>query len=281
MHNLNLTDETFDVNQSNNYFLLMQSSLNGFSYSICDSVRNKCILIKHFDSKCYDWFEYKNFLQSVIESDQNLRLSFKGISHIIIQKDFTIIPESFLPQDEQELQKFFPGLNHSAVNLANSASKASKSAIICPYPQDLHQLLLNNFNRARLSHVAMPFINNLINESSRTLRHVFHVLIQNDFITIGVAHSASLDFVNSFKTETFEDILYFVVSILEKFNISPLLAEIYIQNDTAYTDLNLRLQTYIGKVRNLKASQNIVYSYIFTEDILERFANMLNLYQCE
>lgn len=281
MHNFNLTDETFDISQSSNYFLLMQSSLNGFTYSVCDSVRNKCILLKHFDKQCSDWFEYKNHLVSVIDSDPNLKSTYKNILHILHHKEFTVIPEAFVPQAREELKSYFAGVNTDGSEVVSSASNAAKSVVLCTYPNDLHQVLTQNFRGVRMSHLSIPFINNLINESSRTLRHVFHVLVQDGFIMTGVAHSARLDFINAFKTDTFEDILYFLVSVLEKYKISPAMAEIYLQNETKAADLPMKLQAHIGKVRNLKASPNMVYSYIFTEDILERFANLLNLYHCE
>lgn len=276
MHNFNLTDETFDVNQSSNYHLLMQGSLDGFTYAICDSVRNKCILLKHFDTASSDWFEYKNFLITVIENDTNLKLPFKVKKHIISNCDFTLVPEEFIPQ-EQERHAYFP----SNGQLVSALSKASQSVILCPYDQSLFNVMVNNFPGVVMSHITVPFIQNLINESSRTLRHVFHFLVYKGYVVAGVAHSAKLDFVNCFRTETYEDILYFIISVLEKFNGAPVYAEIYVQNSSGIPDLATRLQTYIGKVRNLKASHGMVYSYIFTEDVLERFANLLNLYHCE
>lgn len=281
MHNFNLTDETFDLNQSYNYHLLMQSSLKGFSYAIIDSLRNKCILLRNFETKCTDWHEFKNYLLTITEADSNLKVDYKKIIHIISEKDFTLVPEDYLPQEEKDLQRWFPGVSGTGPRVIGSLSRASNSRILCPYAPAFVETLQKNFKGVNLSHISLPFIHNLINESSRTLRHVFQFLIHDEFIIAGVAHSAKLDFINSFKVESFEDILYFIASTLEKFKISPVLAEIAIQNDSSYADLNTRLETYIGKVRNLKATHNMVYSYIFTEDVLVQFANMLNLYHCE
>jgi hypothetical protein len=238
-------------------------------------------MLKHVDKQCSDWFEYKNHLLSVIESDPNLKSSYKNIFHILHHKEFTVIPEAFVPHSTEELKSYFIGIDFDGAEIVSSVSNAAKSMVLCTYPHDLHQVLTDNFRGVRMSHLSIPFINNLISESSRTLRHVFHVLVQDGFILTGVAHSAKLDFINAFKTDSFEDILYFLVSVLEKYKITPALAEIYLQNETKSADLHNKLQAHIGKVRNLKASPNMVYSYIFTEDILERFANLLNLYHCE
>jgi hypothetical protein len=256
----------------------MQSSLDGFSYAVCDTVRNKCILLKHYATKSYDWFEYKNFLLTTIESDSNLKLNYKNSSHILCQKDFTLVPEEYLPQKHEDVQSYFPG---STGNLVSSSSKSLKSAILCPYSSILQDALLKSFRGVKLTHVVQPFSSNLITESSRTLRHVFHFSVHEGFMIAGVAHSAKPDFINSFKTQSFEEILYYIVSVLDKFKVASSFAEIHLQNNSGISDLSNRLQTYIGKVRNLKASHGMVYSYIFTEDVMERFANLLNLYHCE
>jgi hypothetical protein len=131
-------------------------------------------------------------------------------------------------------------------------------------------------------HQCIPFVNNLMSESIRSLRHVFHLHIQADFITLGVAHSGNLDFINTFKIESTEDILYFTLSVLERYKASPSLAEIFIMNENdGRKDLIPYLQNYIGKVRLIKPSQNVVYSYVLSEEVLQRFVNLLNIYNCE
>lgn len=156
MDNLNLTDETFDVNQSHNYFLSMQSSLNGFSYVISDTVRNKCLLLKHYQSKCTDWNDFYNFIFPVLESDTNLSLKYKGIHHVIIDQYFTIIPLAFNTDSaeisDSNIQEHFRGNSI----IMRSESVTSKSNIVSPYPENLHNLLRQKFNNVRLSHHTLP-----------------------------------------------------------------------------------------------------------------------------
>lgn len=281
MHNLNLTDETFDINQSNNYILLMQSSLNGFSYSICDTVRNKCILLKHFESQCNNWEEFRSFQEMIIDSENILQSSFKGIHHIVNYPQFTAVPEDFIPDRLLDYELFFPGLSNADTTITASPNSQLKTAILCPYPNRLLGLLQKKFNCVKLSHNSLPFALNLVNESNKTLRHIIHMLIQDGSVIIGVAQSGKLSFLNIFKTETFEDLLYYMLSVLEKFKIIPLQAEIYLINESGDKNIENRIEPHVSKIRMIKASQSLVYSYIFNDEVLERFANMLNLYNCE
>ena len=283
MHELNLIDETFDVNQSKNYFLSAQSSLSGFTYSISDTVRNKCLQLRHYPCKCADWQEYQQFIVPVLEKDANLRLDYKKVGHILCQKEFSIVPEPLFLTNPTELETYFPGEHDfQSISLTTSKSLASKSVIISLYPSALADSLNRSFSNIILMHQTIPFINNLMLESVRSLRHVFHLHIQTDFITLGVAHSGNLDFINTFKVEQTEAIIYFTLSVLERYKASPSLAEIFIMNENeALKDIVVLLQKYIGKVRQIKSPQSVVYSYVLSEEILLRFVNLLNIYNCE
>ncbi|MFP4019583.1 MAG: DUF3822 family protein, partial [Bacteroidales bacterium] len=49
MRDFSFADETLDLNRSSSYILSIQIYLNGFSFSILDTVRNKYSLLKHYD----------------------------------------------------------------------------------------------------------------------------------------------------------------------------------------------------------------------------------------
>jgi hypothetical protein len=283
MHDLNQIDETFDINQSNNYFLALQSSKNGFTYFITDTVRNKCLLMRHYRCIFDNWSDYQNFLSSILESDEYLQLNYKRISHIITSTEFSVVPEAFLPDNETALQSFFPEIeNPDNYTFFTTPVKESKSVVVFYYLKSLEQILRKRFTHIHLSHQVYPYIHNIVIESNRSLRHVFHLLIQSGSITICVAHMGNLDFVNSFRTETNDDILYYTLAVMEQFKISSTLAEIFVTNEMEIPDtINEKLKSFIGKVRINKPPQNIVYSYALPEENLTRFTNLLNLFNCE
>lgn len=281
MHNFNFTDETFDISQSKNYFLSMESSLDGFTYAISDMIRNKCIMLKHFSSESTNWNNYNDFLRQILESDTVLSASFKVVHHTLVGQVFAIIPEPFVSNDERILGKFLPESANQQDQVVRTESEIAKSSVICTYPPSLVSLLKAKFSHIKLSHHSLPFINKLITDSIRSLRYVFHLLVQKDYILLGVAHSGSLDFINTFKASSAEDIVYYTLTILEKFKVSPGTAEVYMINETKEPEIAVKLQEYIGRVKELKAPHNIVYSYVISEEAQDRFCNILSVYNCE
>jgi hypothetical protein len=281
MHNLNFTDETFDINQSHNYFLSMESSLGGFTYTICDMIRNKCILLRHFSAECTDWFDYGDFLKQILESDPVLSADFKVIHHTLGSKSFAIVPDAFVSDDDNVLLKHLPADDDLQGSLIKFRCEAVKASVICAYPDGISKLLKDKYADIRLSHHSMPFVNKLLADSVRSLRYIFHLLVQKDYFFLGVAHSGSLDFINTFNATTVEDIVYYTLSILEKFKTTPAMAEVFVVNETNDTEMAVKLQEYIGRVKELKAPHNLVYSYVISEEAQDRFSNLLNVYNCE
>jgi hypothetical protein len=282
MHDLNQIDETFDINQSNNYFLALQSSKSGFTYFITDTVRNKCVLMRHYRCLFENWQDYQNFLGPVLDKDEYLQLPYKKIAHILNSPEFTIVPESFKPESNSDIQTFARGfVIEDSYKLLTDTNKEAKSIVLFHYPKSFDLLLRKKFTNIKLSHQTVPLIHNILNESGRSLRHVVHLLIHPGFITISIAHSGSIDYINTFRTESNDDIIFYALSILELFKIVPSLAEIFVTNEMEAPDsINEKLKTYIGKVRSNKPPQNIVYSYAISEDSLNRFANLINLFNC-
>lgn len=281
MHNTNFTDETFDINQSHNYFLSMESSLEGFTYTICDMVRNKCILLRHFSAECTDWSDYGDFLKQILESDPILSASYKAVHHTLVSRPFAIIPETFVTNDESFLVQYFPAEEDQQGNFITSRCEAAKAMVVCNYPENIERLLNKKYAGIRLSHHSLPFVNKLLADSVRSLRYIFHLLVQKDYFFLGVAHSGTLDFINAFKANSVEDIVYYTLSVLERFKTTAALAEIFLANETNDNELDVKLQDYIGRVKELKAPHNMVYSYVISEEAQDRFSNLLNVYNCE
>jgi hypothetical protein len=281
MHNLNFTDETFDINQSHNYFLSMESSLDGFTYSICDMIRNKCILLRHFSTECTDWNDFTDFLKQILESDPVLSAGFKVVHHTLVSQSFAVVPEAFVSDDENVLMRYLPGEDSYPGSIIGTRCEAARATVICTYQYGVSNLLKGKYADIKLSHHALPFLNRLLNDSVRSLRYIFHLLVQKDYFIVGVAHSGSLDFINAFKGTTVEDIVYFTLSVLEKFKTAPSLGEIFLVNEANDPELAVKLQDYIGRVKELKAPHNLVYSYVISEGSQDRFSNLLNVYNCE
>ena len=91
-----------------------------------------------------------------------------------------------------------------------------------------------------------------------------------------------IEFYNSFSYKDNSDIVYYILNILERFNLSNMLTEVYFSDDVEnHDELFEFLNNYLNLIKFIHPSDQFIYSYIFDELHLTRFANLFNLALCE
>ena len=99
---------------------------------------------------------------------------------------------------------------------------------------------------------------------------------------IGIAQSKKLEFYNTFTFKDSSDVVYYILSVLDHFRLSPLFTEVFlasgIENHDEMFDL---INNYLNMIKFIRPSDRYLYSYIFDELQLTRFSNLFNLAMCE
>ena len=85
--------------------------MEGYSFCILDTIRNKYVAIKHskFDSETTDE-NYLDRIKEVIRSDKHFNKRYKSSNFINITKKSTLIPDSYF--DKKKLKTYFE-FNHT------------------------------------------------------------------------------------------------------------------------------------------------------------------------
>ena len=77
MHDLSLLDETLDINITRSYHLSIQIDLDGFSFCILDTTRNKYVALKHY-SFDQESDNLEGEIKAVFDKDEFLNQEFKS-----------------------------------------------------------------------------------------------------------------------------------------------------------------------------------------------------------
>jgi len=277
MHQINLLDETFDKNQAHHYNLAIQYGLNGLSFCLFDTVKNKYIAFRHYpeiDSR-------QEALSPILESDDLLQLKFKETRFLYDAGKNTLVPDAFFDESRAEtLYKFNLG-DEKCSSIHFNKIQDPLALNIFAYSQSILTKFRKVFPKIEIYHRTTPFIENLMEESARWPRSNAFVYIHKGILDIGVAHLRKLEFFNSFNYQNNADIAYYILNVLEQFNLSATLTEVYISVDLEkHEELFNYLQSYLQHIKFIKPSEKFTYSYIFDEFQLTRFANLFNLALC-
>jgi len=109
-----------------------------------------------------------------------------------------------------------------------------------------------------------------------------YVNVRKSFLDITILDNQKLLFFNTFKYNTKEDFIYFVIFVMEQLQLNPEEVELVLMG---MIERNSGLfETVIKYVRNVRFQSKIEkfnYSYIFNELTTHKYINLLLFEMCE
>jgi hypothetical protein len=242
-----------------------------------DTIKSKYIAFRHYPEK-----ESKpENLSGLLESDDLLKLPYRETRVMFESGKNTLVPRPFFDETKIELfYNFNLGEDKCSLLHYNLLPEASIFNIFS-YPEIAHSKLKKAFPKFEIWHRTSPFIENIVIDSARWHHSKAHVYIHKGILDIGVAHMKKLEFFNTFNFKEHSDIVYFILNILEQFNLSASTTEVHISTDSEnHEEIFDYIRNYVQHIKLIRPSEKFTYSYVFDEFQLARFANLFNLGLC-
>ena len=277
MYNIDLTDETFDINRLNNYSLLVQVSDKSFAYSLYDNHAGKFALLRSAEIKSDNISEYIEKFKEIVAKDEIIPNIKTSIKVLFYNKNTIIVPNAFYNVNKKrEILEFNVSLNKNDVILTNKLRNNDYN--IFRINNNLLNFLNAEFSNNIIYNQASIIINENILNSAKDKSKII-IDSNSNFIDVTLIEKGNLKFKNTFEYKTTTDFVFFVLNIYDKFELQPEKVEIFISGKiTSISDEVLLLKNYIKKIKFLKTSLN--YSYIFNDIKISEFTNLLNLQNC-
>jgi len=281
MKDFSFVDETFDINRTNTYERSIQVSLNGFSLSVLDLIRNKFTLLKHYDlSDKFSYEDKADEIKRIIQKDKHLNATYKHTKTLVISPKSVLIPNELF--DQNFVKKYFE-FNHKLEELEEihfNYNKTIQAVNLFTIPNPISNTLFEAFGKTNLHHQFTPFHTHHLRQHYEN--PVVAVYIYEDFIDIGVFQDQKVKFYNNFLIQSKEDILYFILYAYKQLKLSRSGDDLYISgNLKLFPELETFLKQYIKKIHFQKAPREFTYSYTFKKEQMNHFTNLFRLKLCE
>lgn len=282
MYEFVFLDETLDINTTQSYHISIQISLNGFSFSILDTVRNKYVALTN-----YPYNKQKEIsgdqLNGILKKDEFLSRKYKGSSYYFITDKATIIPSPLFKKDKiKEYLNFNQPLDKDDKIFYNPI-KNSGSYVIYSVPGYISEIMEKQFTDIKTYHQSVPFLEQVLQKNqSGGFEHTAFIYFSEGIFDIAVSKSKKLLLYNQFKYRNENDFIYFVLYVFEQLTLHPkktlLILSGEINKKSKYYEI---LKKYIKSIRFEKRDNQFTYSYTFNQIPEHTFIPLLNLYNCE
>ena len=275
-----LFDETLDINSTENYELSVQAWAEGLSFCILDTLRNKVVLLRSFEPDENRYFDTAR-IEDLIRKDDFLTKRYKKSNIVTPSLKSTLVPSPLFESGREEVYfDFNQTIDDGSIILSNKIPDPD-SWLIFSIPRPLKELLNSFYPGVALNHQLKPLLSffnrNRKNGSGRNI----HIHVEREFFNITVFDNINLNLCNTFQYKTSSDILYFVLNIFTRLNIS--------RDETLWLsglvrknrDLIPSLSGYIRNISFAWPSGNYNFSYVFNDSDLYRFLNLFTIMSCE
>jgi len=241
---LSLADETFDAKQASGYTLNILLNPDSFSFCICGK---KQLVMESFTfQNVHNYSMLAGVIERVVKESAFLGLAFGRVNVAMSNNKSTLVPEAlFDASDKDNLLRFnhtLEGDEYTAVDsLKNLEAKNLFALPLC-----IETVMKKLFKNVSLHHHSSALIEGLLaaNKNKPGKRMIVHVgFSQFDVI---VLEGRSLLFYNSFRHQTSEDFIYYLLFVCEQLKLNP---------ETIETVL-------LGEVEKSSTIYDIVYKYI-------------------
>ncbi|WP_163717917.1 DUF3822 family protein [Mangrovibacterium lignilyticum] len=274
MQRISLVDETFDFNFTLEYKLSIQLSLDGFSFSILDTIQNKVIYLYHQELfEAEPEFLLKR-IKAIYEESDLLQLPFKKTRIIIVAPNrTTLVPDEIYQAEDCVTyhQVAFQALEKRQIK--SSYIPSAKYWSVYEIPQ-----VISNFLEEK--HPGAEFINdlNLSFPEHLDAKKVLKITVFKKHLVLIGFDEMGLNFHNSFFYDGENDMLFYILGSVKNMASEPdliLLDGMVNKHATIYH----RLRQYFAQVEILSNPKKIHYSYLFDKLPDARFVNLFNSFE--
>ncbi len=270
--------DTFDVLKTNTYKLTLGLRPNSITYTIVDTVRNKCIAIKHFNFKETDNIdEYVKIIADFFEEDSFLSKHYKRINFVYASPKSTLIPAAYF--NKNTLKEYFT-LNHNLHDyeeLHFNKLVNLEMVNLFSIPAAITTLMVNKFPELRFYHQSSTLIDSFVRKSIDR-KYVIGLFICSEYLHITVAKQGKLELYNHLDYSQEEDIVYHVMNIYKHLNIPNRETNLYLLGEVSKDSSTYRLLSdYVSNIWFAKTLSERKMIYNFKEVPEHVVANLLGV----
>jgi hypothetical protein len=277
MYKTDLKDETFSINNSARYKLLLQFLPLSFSYAIFDIQLNKFVLLKEKLLIDNDKL-FIDDIKQIFKEDEILQNNFTEIKIILGSSKSVLVPKPLFDKNKIiELLSFNSTIDKNETVLFDELKNDMFN--IFSFDKNIFNFLKNYFDKIKYHNQGTVLLSNNIHKKTSTKKKII-IDANKSFFEIIYFNNNNLIFRNTFKYTNETDFAFYVISVLEKFEIDNEKDELNISGTITTTSKETEiLRKYIKRIRFIRSELNT--SYVFNEIEQNRYTNLLNLNNCE
>lgn len=258
---LNINYSTYGEISKEANALVIELSDNLIQFCELESEYNKPLYIVNYP---IDHSMHQSCSEHLINALRHFQFSKKKYEHVSVNyfnSQFTLCPGSYYnPENNRALLEFNSGAVADKLIFTDDIGADIKS--IYAIDETLKSTLDQVYPHHQLKHT-LSVLSRLMLQTEELLKEDIILSVHSNYIELVVKQDHKLILTNQFSIKTQEDVLYYVLFILEQYQLNPLTVNITVTgNLESNSGLITSLKKYIKNIRLAIGHKNINWSNI-------------------
>ena len=265
-----IVDESFNIENNDNYHLAFQIGLQGISFTILDILNNKYLALYNNPNTSENVKQLNEKLEKLKEENDLLKGAYKSTNILLVNEQSTIVPLA-LYDSSMEARYLDFNLNGSEKdNGDEDITERDKLNSIDAYnvfriPRSLKETIMTFSGNVKILHYTSSLIETLLDSSKNQNKSICFLNFEKGLFSMIVIEGNKLKFYNSFTYSTKEDLAYYVLFVFEQLKLNP-------------ETIDLRI---MGAIERKSEDFSFLYQYIRNMDFVSRNASFDYSYHIE
>ena len=205
-----------------------------------------------------------NIVPSLAQAIKHFQFSKKNYSHVYINyftAKFTLCPTAYYQaENNRSLLEFNVGSILDGVIIVDEVNPEMK--LIYSIDESIKSTIDLLFPNHQIKH-SLSVLGKLMLTSEELVKENILLSIQSNYIEIIVKQNQKIVLANQYSVKTAEDVLYFLLFILEQYQLNPLTAQIMVVGNLDTQDeLIVSIKKYIKNIRLALGNKHLVWTNI-------------------
>ncbi|TND09979.1 MAG: hypothetical protein FD123_661 [Bacteroidetes bacterium] len=229
-----IRDERFSPARCADYCLSLQIEPKSVTVAVFDNIQgNYLALEKHDFPNCNDFSALLPRLEKLVDAHEWLHNRFKRTDAMLITERSTLVPVALFDQS-RSLE--YLGFNHPVSEneeVKNDLLRNLDARNLWLISSDFEKALKKLFPGVRLCHYSTPLIESLLLSNKNEPQKRVFAHVQEDHFEVVVLEGRKLHLYNTFRFQSGEDFLFYLLFVCEQLKLSPETADLVLLGETA------------------------------------------------
>lgn len=278
---IKLTYNSIDYNNLEDCQLSIQLSLDGFSFCILNNDLKEIIAISHesFSDSSPTPEKHLENISNLFQTEELLQKKYQSINVTHVNELSTLVPKPlFDAENLKQYIKYSSKIYKNDYIVFDAIENHDMINVYVPFVH-INNFLLDKFGGFEYKHSSSVLVENLLNTYKYSERpHLFVNIFERHMEMVAISDN-KLIFYNSFKFETKEDFIYYILFTAEQLEFNPDKFELLFSGlINKESELFQIAYTYVRNVSLLENRSKYSFGPQFTDEIKRNYFTLLNQY---